>query len=182
MGPCGIKRRVWLIIFWCVFVSSAYAQSNEYAVKAAFLERFTRFVEWPSETQMEDSLQPFIIGIFGDNPFGKILDETFPKTKIKNKPVQIRFIHRAVQCPECHLVFIPKSSDGQLQDILDAVRHKPVLTVSESAGSAEKGILINFYTVENKIRFEINEKAVHDSRLAMSYLLLSHGRIIESSD
>ena len=33
------------------------AQSSEYTIKAAFLERFTRFIEWPEELDVSDPLK-----------------------------------------------------------------------------------------------------------------------------
>ena len=44
---------------------------------------------------------------------------------------------------------------------------------------AEKGVLFNFYTASNQIKFEINEKAVRGSGLSINYLLLNVARIVE---
>jgi hypothetical protein len=62
--------------------------------------------------------------------------------------------------------------------ILSCTGNKPILTVSDTKGFAEKGVLINFYMMGDKIKFEINEKAVHESGLVMSYRLLNLARIV----
>jgi len=39
------------------------AQQGEYKIKAAFLEKFTRFIEWPESSNMSDKSKPFIISV-----------------------------------------------------------------------------------------------------------------------
>jgi hypothetical protein len=48
-----------------------HAQTDEYLLKAGFLERFTRFIEWPGETNIADNTKPFVISVIGENPFDK---------------------------------------------------------------------------------------------------------------
>ena len=50
-----------------LLAGASAAQVPEYALKAEFLERFTRFVDWPGE---HDPRSPFVIGVYGSNPFG----------------------------------------------------------------------------------------------------------------
>ena len=59
------------------FVSAQTPPINEYQVKAAFLFNFTQFMEWP-KTSFPNDQSPFVIGIFGDDPFGAYLNEIVP--------------------------------------------------------------------------------------------------------
>ena len=43
---------------------------NEYSVKAVFLYSFGRYIEWPENTFHNES-DPFVIGIVGEDPFGR---------------------------------------------------------------------------------------------------------------
>ena len=157
----------------------SFAQWDEYTVKAAFLERFTRFVEWPEESAIADTAQPFVIGVIGDNPFGPTLERLYTQQDIKSKNVSIRYITSVDEIAECHMLFISRSSAQMLPDILAFTRDRAILTVGDTNGFAENGVHINFYLLEDKVHFEINETEIEASLLSMSYLLLRVARIVE---
>jgi hypothetical protein len=171
--------REYLMILCIVLIPiSAVAQQSEYTIKAVFLEHFTRFIEWPESSDIADTSAPFFIAIIGENPFGSILDQIYTEQKIRNKKVEILFISTPDGIPDCHILFISSSNREILPEILSRTRNKPILTVSDTKGFAENGVLINFYLAGDKIKFEINEKAVHESGLVMSYRLLNLARIV----
>lgn len=157
---------------------SAVAQQSEYTIKAVFLEHFTRFIEWPESSNIEDTSSPFFIAIIGENPFGSILEQIYAEQKIRNKEVEIQYILTPDGITDCHILFISSSKRDILPEILSRTRDKPILTVGDTKGFAEDGVLINFYLAEDRIKFEINENAVHESGLVMSYRLLNLARIV----
>lgn len=157
---------------------TAIAQQSEYTIKAVFLENLTRFIEWPDSSGVSDTSTPFIVTVIGENPFGSILEEIYAKQKIKNKKVEIRHVSTPDDLADCHILFISSSNKNILPEILSRTMNKPILTISDTEGFAQKKVLINFYLSGNKIKFEINEKAVHESGLAMSYMLLNLARIV----
>ena len=161
-----------------LFPSSLVAQQSEYTIKAVFLEHFTRFIEWPESCKIADTSTPFFITVIGENPFGSILEQIYTEQRIKNKRVKIRYISSLDKITDCHILFISSSAKEILPEILSSTRNKPILTVSDTEGFAENGVLINFYMTGDKIKFEINEKAVHASGLVMSYRLLNLARIV----
>lgn len=157
---------------------SAVAQQSEYTIKAVFLEHFTRFIEWPKSSNIEDTSSPFFIAIIGKNPFGSILEQIYAEQKIRNKEVEIQYILTPDGITDCHILFISSSNRDILPEILSRTRDKPILTVGDTEGFAEDGVLINFYLAEDRIKFEINENAVHESGLVMSYRLMNLARIV----
>lgn len=154
------------------------SQLEEYVIKAVFLERFTRFIEWPDSVNMPDTSKPFVIGIVGENPFGATFNDLYATRKIKNRPVQIRRIDNFNQINNCHLIFISKISKTKLDQILPITKNSPILTIGDSENYAKYGVLINFYVIDGKVRFEINETASRSSGLKFSYLLLKTAVII----
>ncbi len=155
------------------------AQKSEYAIKAAFLERFSRFVEWPEGSVVNDSSKPFIIAVIGENPFGSLLNKINMKRNGKQKRIIIRYFSTIDDFKNCHLLFISGSMESALSLILSAINNKPILTISDTPEFAHKGVHINMYRDYQKIRFEINEKAVRKSGLHMSHLLLRMSKIIK---
>ncbi len=170
------------ILYIGFFVSlSSIAQQSEYTIKAVFLEHFTRFIEWPGSFGVADTSQPFYVAVIGENPFGSILDQIYSEQKIKNRSVEILYLSNPDEITDCHILFISSSNKEILPEVLSYTRHKPILTVGDTEGFAENGVLINFYLSGNRIKFEINEEAVHESGLIMSYRLLSLARIVKQA-
>jgi YfiR/HmsC-like len=153
--------------------------SKEYQIKAAFLFNFAQFIEWPTNTFTNVGTS-FSIGILGDDPFGKALDETVQGETIQQHRLVIRRSQRLEDLQDCQIIFISKSEKGHLPEILSKLGGKKMLTVSELQGFASHGGVINFYLEGNKVRFEINPSTAQREGLKISSQLLSLGKIIES--
>jgi hypothetical protein len=168
-----------ILCLWIpVFAQSA--ESPEYMLKSAFIEKFTQFTDWPENAELSDISKPFVISIIGENPFKGILKQTCRTRKIKNKKVEIRYISSTKEISPSHILFISASKKDQLPAILLAVKNKPILTVSEVEGFAEKGGHINFYmTKKGTLHFEINEAMVRASGLRMHLLLIEIAKMVK---
>ena len=165
------------------FVIPKEKEFKEYEVKAVFLERFTRFIEWPDidpsdMSRADDQSKTFIIALIGKNPFGGILDRIYAERKIKGRAVEIRYVVDEKDIFPCHILFVSQYNKDNLSRILSLTRDKPILTVSDCQGFAEQGVLINFFLDARRVRFEINESAVRKSGLKMSFHLLRSAKII----
>jgi hypothetical protein len=57
---------------------------------------------------------------------------------------------------------------------------RPILTVGDSNGFATSGVLVNFYTSGDTVRFEMNETAIERSGLRVSGKLLKLARLVET--
>ncbi|MCD4695436.1 MAG: YfiR family protein, partial [Bacteroidales bacterium] len=83
------KIKIFLIVLFgfLIIPIMIFSQTEEYTIKAVFMERFTRFTEWPAESAINDTTKPFVISVIGKNPFGNLLEETYSSQKILNKNV-----------------------------------------------------------------------------------------------
>ncbi|MBI5102048.1 MAG: YfiR family protein [Nitrospirae bacterium] len=160
--------------------ASAAADSGieELTLKAVYIEKITRFVEWPRESAIDDTSKPFVIGIIGDNAFEPVLKKIFSSIKIRDKKVTVRRISDIDGIAGCHLLFISNISKEKLQKVLASTMGRPILTVGDTEGFAAGGVLVNFYVSNNKLRFEINETAVRESVLSFSYMLMQIAKIV----
>ncbi len=152
---------------------------EEYTLKAAFLERFSRFVEWPGQSAVNDPGKPFIIGVIGKNPFGSLLEHIYMKRNGENKKIKIKYFLNEDEISECHLLFICGSEAETLPVIISKIQNRNILTVSDTPGFAREGVHINMYRDKTRIRFEINPNALKKSGLHMSHLLLRMARIVK---
>ncbi|MEZ5359763.1 MAG: YfiR family protein [Candidatus Zixiibacteriota bacterium] len=171
----------WLILL-CAFASPVFAQTSEYTMKAIYLERFSRFIDWPKVADIEDTSRPFILTVIGENPFGESLAAVFKDQKILKKQVIISYVDSVEHIDSCHMLFIASSEKNNIDHIIDRVKDLGVLTVGDTEGFAEKGVLINLYLAEGKVRFEVNEAAVKESEFNISYHLMRMAKIVNSKE
>ncbi len=162
--------------------SAKSAEMPEYTLKAIFLERFARFVEWPDGTIQNDASRPFIITVIGSNPFNSTLDHLYAKRKIKGRTVQIRYISDPEDIQTSNILFIATSSKKIADAIIAVSQNQPVLTVSDQKGFADRKVHINLYSQNGKFPFEINLHALQKAGLRIDYLLLNMAKIVKTKE
>lgn len=148
----------------------------EHQLKAEFVERFTRFIDWPPESS--DSQMPFTICVLGRSPIAESLDAIAATRRIKDKPIVVRRLGGAEGVAGCHVVFIPRWQAPSLREVLSRTAHHPILTVGDTEGFADKGVIINFFAEGDRLRFEVNEPAAQRSGLRIGSLLLRLARVV----
>jgi hypothetical protein len=171
----GMKKH--FLILLCGILLSAHsagaqeAGPTESQIKAAFLYNFAKFIEWPDNTGMLN------LCILGEDRFGKDIDAIEGKAAA-GKTLTVRRIKSAQDIKQCRMLFIASPESERLSGILTAAQGLNILTVGDTAGYAEQGVIINFYTEQNKVRFEINKDAAARSGLKISSKLFSLARIV----
>ncbi len=153
------------------------SEFDEYAVKAAYLYNFAKFVEWPPKA-FPTANAPLLICIAGDNPFGEALAALSGKTVVSH-PVEVRHIPMATNLDQCHIVFIGRSEQGRFKTVLAKLVRLPILTVSDIGDFAQTGGMIGLVEAEQRIRFDINLAITRQSNLKLSSQLLKLATIVE---
>jgi hypothetical protein len=167
-----------LLICAIAFSPSAQSQSREYQLKAAFLFNFAQFTDWPDDA-FPSTNSPFVIGILGQqNPFGSALTDVAKGETLHGRPIEIRLFQSIEEIHVCHILFVNPVSEERLPQILDSLRSRPILTVSDMGNFARRGGIIRFLTVQNKIRFRINLTAARNARLTLSSKLLRLSEVV----
>jgi hypothetical protein len=171
--------RLGIVVLFIVAPQVCFAQDFEYKVKAEFLERFTRFIEWPDDSPLNNPDKSFCICVTGKSPFGSYLKEMAGQVKIKGRAVEIHQIDQLpAELPKCQILFIARSEKDKLADILKLTADKPILTVGDTDGFAEDGVLMNFFTSGSYIRFEVNIDRAEKSKLKFSSRLLKLAKLV----
>lgn len=163
-----------VMVLVCSFSMPLQNESDEYEIKAAFIYRFTNYIEWDSTPGDE-----FVIGIFGTSPVKQDLQEIARTKTVKNKKIVIRQFKKPDDISTCHILFISQETSVPLNDILAKVAGKGTLTIGEKEGYAKKGALINFVEVDNKLKFEANPKGISAAGLKASSQLLKLAILVE---
>ena len=166
-----------LVVGMCLLIAQhTYADvqpTPEYAVKAAFLYNFGKFVEW------SDDRSPLTVCIFGIDPFGSALDPLHGKS-LKGRPLLVKRGFSNVDLTECHILYISRSAKAQFAQILSSVKNRQILTVSDIENFAQSGGMIALVNVANKIQLEINLDATQQAGLKVSSQLLKLSKIVQS--
>ena len=146
---------------------------SEYAVKAAFLLNFGKFVSWP-DRDFPNSNAPLVIGVLGSNPFHEDLKRMIAGKSIEGHPLVFRQLQTPEAVRNCHILFVSQAAQKDAPAILEALRGVDVLTVTENLPHfASAGLAVNFVTVQDHIRFQINQPAAARTGLTISSKLLS---------
>lgn len=150
---------------------------REYAVKAAFLYNFAKFVEWPADA-FADPASPLVLCVLGEDPFGDAFKPLKGKT-VNGRPLAIRHAATLDGVGQCHLLFISSSEKPFLSGIISATRGLNVLTVGDMEDFAQDGGIVNLANEENRIGIEVNLEAVQRTRLKISSKLLALAKIVK---
>jgi len=162
----------WLLagVVWGCFgvapAALAQAPADEYRLKAAVLYKFAQFTEWPSSGN-----RPLGVCVQGRDPFGPSIDalqgQAIGQRRIE---VQRKTAHEPLR--GCDVLFIAGDALGQLPQVLEALRGAPVLTVADSPGAVQRGVMLNMTLDAERISFEANLGAARAGRLRLDARLL----------
>jgi len=180
----GLKRAslVWLIMPAVLLSGGRDAPAEtmpplEYQLKAVFLFNFAQFVEWPPES-FPEAQTPLVIGVLGEDPFGAYLDETVRGETVNNRSLVVHRYRRVEEIETCHVLFISRSEEDRLEQILTSLKGRNILTVGDMTDFARRGGMIRFLIEKNKIRLRVNLAATKDANLVISSKLLRPAEII----
>ncbi|MFT3781974.1 MAG: YfiR family protein [Nibricoccus sp.] len=149
---------------------------SEYEAKALHLLNVARFVEWPSSALPAE--QPLVIGIIGEDPFGEQLPALLAGEAINGHRLEVKRFSKSQTCPACHILFVGKSEAARLDEILQAVQGKAILTISDIDRFAHNGGMIAFLWEHGRLEMEINVPKAEGCRLSISAKLLRLSSVI----
>lgn len=149
----------------------------EYRVKAALLYKFAIFTEWPDKA-FAGPVAPLQVCVLGKDPFGGALASIVGRMVNQRQVVTSHFVGmQGVE--QCHVVFVSRSEEGRLAEILDYLGNKPVLVVGDMPNFARLGGIITLKIVNKKPRFEINVRSAERAGLKLNSRLLMLAEIYQ---
>jgi hypothetical protein len=179
------RHSIWIgaaILAFCALAlvrSVGQAQTSPYTPyqhRALYLYNFAKYTEWPKET-FTDTNAPFVLGILGEDPFGKGI-EVIKDKMIKGRKLEIKHCKTVQEAAGCQLLFISSSETKNLSNVLKALDNSSVLTVAEVEGFIQQsGLMINLVPEEKgpglqTLGFEINQAAAEKANLKFDTQLL----------
>jgi len=169
-----------------VFAGTTTAEDAKYTSsqrKALILYCFAKYIEWPKSAFADDSA-PFVIGVLGNDPFGKDIDIIRGKT-IKGRTLVVTNFSTADELTACHVLFISSSEMQKLPQILKRLEKSSILTTAEAQGFIERDGIINLLPERQTdgtetVGFEVNLLAAQKANLKLDTQLLSRAKRVKN--
>ena len=159
-----ISLQLFLLLSYSALIHAE--QLSEYRLKVAFLYNFATYTEWP-----ELPNQVLMVCIYGDDPFGEHLQHLRHK-KANERELSVLHTTNLEDLQTCQMVFISRSAIGNLGEIIDLLSAKPVLTVADTPGSSQQGVMLTMTLKDGKVVFEANLASAKKNGLRLSSQLL----------
>jgi len=170
----GISKTVKVLAAVCACISCMMtcmdARADVYseaAVKAAYLYRFTAYIDWPATTPK------FIIAVLGDDEVAENLNALLATRSIKNLQAEVRRIRKPTEMGDAQILYIGSAFKADLRKTIASINAHPVLIVTSQPDGLDAGSAINFVETDNRIRFEVSIAAVEHPGLRIAPELLS---------
>lgn len=180
-----------------ILAATAGAQGGklkEYQIKAGFLYNFAKLTIWPA-TAFAESDTPLVLCIASEHPFSDLFAQLLEGKSVgKRKLVVKKGFPSASKAPadgpigdetiassppDCHILFIGSSDPAFIREKLRAVQGQPVLTVGETQGFCLMGGIVNFFTQNNQLRFQVYLDHARRAGIKLRSQLLMSAVIIE---
>lgn len=146
-------------------------------LKAAFVYNFAKFTRWPEAAWREPSAS-FRLCTLGQDPLVESLAGLRGES-VGGRPVEVRAVELPLAGRTCHLLYLARSGQARLTELLGSINGQPVLTVSQAPSFARGGGMVELYRDYDRLRFRINVEAARVAGLQLSARLLDLAQIVE---
>jgi hypothetical protein len=170
-----MKKMNYLAIAAFLISGSVFSQDRPiHEVYSMMVFNFTKYVQWPDHATSGE----FVIGVVGNTDIYNTLNGWYGGKPRGSKTYIVKKFNSEAEITDCHVLYIDKSKSGEFESLNDKVKGKGTLVITDKNGLGEKGSGINFKTVDNKLKFELNQKAIEASNLKVSGALSSMAILI----
>ena len=148
-------------------------------IEATYLRHLMEYTRWPESAGTTN--RPLVLGVVGKDTsgVGAVLEYGISevKLKIKGRPFQLKFFTnaKATGLVGCDALFILKSEQALVDDLIKSLRGKPIFLISDISGFASKGGMAGLALSDGtkvRIMIEINRAALKESKMDLSAKLL----------
>jgi len=157
----------------------AAAVEVESQIKAAYLYKFASYVDWPPAAFAQADM-PVTIGVMGADEIASELAVIQNGRPPNSRAIEVKRVKPGESLSGVQMLFVGHDESARLKRLGDMVQSRPVLTVTDSAGALGYGSVINFVTVDDRIRFEVSLAQAEQNGLKISARLLGVAQKIET--
>lgn len=170
VAPCRGGRAVAAVVaaLLCWPPAARPQVQTEAALKARLTLSLTRFVQWPGGASSE----PLRVCLAQRDPLSAQAFAELDGQVVNGRRVQLV---KAPPVSGCQVLYVPAGAE-RVAELLRAAAGAPVLVVGDAEGILHQGGMVEFVTVNDSIRFDINMAAVRQAQLSVSSQVLKLAR------
>lgn len=143
--------------------------------KAIFIYNFTKYIEWPEESQSSD----FIITVLGKSDIISELESVAKQHQVNSKPIIIQRADAISAISSTKILFVPKDKMGDIVQLVELCNRKHMLLVTEKSNSCALGAAINFVSKNGSLSFEVQRGNIEKTGLKVNSQLLNLGTVVQ---
>lgn len=168
------------VVGWRGTGPSAAAAANiagaqrEYLIKAAFVFDMLKATQWPKGRSGR-----VVLCVLGRDPFGAAWRSIEGRPLGKGR-LDVVTIEGASAFVDCDALFVSTSERAHWPQIRSTLGSRPILTLSEMTGFAQDGGMVALMNVENRLRFDVNLKAVRKAGLSIDTEALEQANMVHA--
>ena len=171
---------VLLLLLSCADTKIMAGEVKEYAVKAAFVFNFTKFIHWP-ENSFKNNKSSYHLCFIGNNTVAREFNKLNGKYNGR-KMIDVHRLSPDEKCRKCDIIFISRDMNRMaVKKIISRLKGKPVLTIGETEEFTKLGGVISFFIENDRLHFKINISAAEKQGLKFSSRLLRLAVIVDGS-
>jgi hypothetical protein len=146
------------------------ADYSDEAVKAAYLFRFAGYVVWPQRSQAKGD---FVIAVLDAPGVARQLTTLARGHSINNRAVTVRESQSVRDLGDPDILFVGAGRAGSLRAWKPVSPSRSTLVVTDEEGGLKSGGVLNFLTIDRRVRFEVSLTAADQAHLRISSELLA---------
>jgi len=161
---------------WGVGGSGGAQAPRDSDVEAAYLFNFAKFMHAPVH-----SPDSFTIAVVGKSSIGPMLDTITTNEQIDGRPLKVVHAASVDQARNSDIIFLGESETAHIDKDLATLAGSNALTVSSLPDFAQRGGMIQFQVVNNRVRFIVNLDAANKEKIILSSELLKVAMSVHGS-
>lgn len=170
-------RKTHKIIIFFVLLPMFFVGKNSHGqsyspseIKTAYIFNFIKLITWPDE----NSISQYNVAILSSDT--ALIVEMIKNAnikKVKNKEIEIHKISNLENISDFQAIYISNEykNENDVKSLLQGIKGKGILLITDKFDLENS--MINFFTKQNTIRFEINHENVESNGFKISGLLVT---------
>ena len=155
---CLVLIGVLLAVHGVTAASPLDPLEDERLLKTVFIYNFAKFAHWPDDAWAAGETT-LVLCVAGSDELAVTL-ERLAGQSVRGHPVVVRAYAEGPAGESSKLLYIAGSEHGHFAALVEQVTPRPVLTISQIRGFADKGGMIQLDRDKDRVRFKINLAAV----------------------
>jgi hypothetical protein len=157
-----LKFLLLVVMCWGGMGLVARAQ-GELQSKAARITRIAQVTTWPASKLGPGT--PLVIGVLGSDAITDYLEMAVQGRRLKGRDVVVKRCTAVQEVVGCHVLFVSRSEQDRLRDILRRTAGEPILTIGESETFMDRGGIVYLTMLGGSAQFTFDASNLKRSRL-----------------